>query len=343
MLKIAVFGFFRPDQVRISLPHEREDQLSPVHTQDFMQAIAALAGPGAPTRYRAGAPCFVKLTGVTPQPVYVQALSNEMAPGAGLLNCDGYVPIIDAVKILAPKTIVVALRRLQELHPRAHVILAAGRQNEPEALSSDEIREALGLHRDLPIYPYVPGEPKTAQRLIKRLARYLNDPNRAAAPIFAGTPAPSSARLRVRPATDRERPAAAPSEPHIRGLDHVALATGDLPRALDFYRGLLGFRVVGEVDTGEGVVVTLLDTGRSLLGLYVCTGGTPHAWLPRPGAGHVVLGVTGLEAITDQLTCADVPCLLEPTILAGRTTAAFHDPDGNVVRLVEGEITYTRR
>ena len=28
---------------------------------------------------------------------------------------------------------------------------------------------------------------------------------------------------------------------------------------------------------------------------------------------------------------------------AGRATAAFHDPDGNVIRLVEGEITYTRR
>jgi catechol 2,3-dioxygenase-like lactoylglutathione lyase family enzyme len=179
--------------------------------------------------------------------------------------------------------------------------------------------------------------------LIKRLARYLNDPNRAAAPIFADAPPPRAAPLRVRQVTDRVRPAAPPSEPHIRGLDHVALATTDLARALDFYRGLLGFRMVGEVDTGQGLVVTLLDTGRGLIGLYVCTGDAAGDWLPRPGAGQVALSVTGLEAIADQLICADVPCLLEPTTLAGRATAAFHDPDGNVIRLVEGEITYTRR
>ena len=30
------------------------------------------------------------------------------------------------------------------LHPGADLIIAAGRQNEPDALSSDEIREVLG-------------------------------------------------------------------------------------------------------------------------------------------------------------------------------------------------------
>lgn len=342
MLKIAVFGLFHPDQARMSLPTARSTSRTASSTDDFMRAVAALA-PGAPTGYASGAPCFVKLSGIIAQPVYVQSLSDRMAPGAGLLNCDGYVAIVDAVKILAPRTIENTLRRLHELHPHAHVIIAAGRQNEPDALSSDEIRTVLGLHPDLPVYPYVPGEPKTAQRLVRRLARYISDPQRNAPPIFAGEdPLPAGPT----PAAPEPGQAAAPAapEPHIQGLDHVALAVSDMARALDFYRGLLGFRLVGDQTLANGTAVTFLNMGRSLLGLYQ-TPAAPGSSvpLPRAGAGQIVLGVVGLDDIADQLMCADVPCLLDPAEAGGRRMAYFADPDGNVVGLVEGDPGFKRR
>ncbi|HML24033.1 MAG TPA: VOC family protein [Aggregatilinea sp.] len=340
MLKIAVFGFFHPDQTRVSPSRTREIALTPASTDDFMRAVAALA-PNAPTGYASGAPCFVKLSDVIAQPVYVQSLSDRMAPGAGLLNCDGYVAIVDAVKILAPRTIESALRRLHELHPRAHVIIAAGRQNEPEALSSEEIREVLGLHHDLPVYPYVPGEPKTAQRLIRRLARYISDPARKAPPIFAGSEPPAEPE----PVAEEPLPAAPTApEPHIQGLDHVMLAVRDTARALDFYRGLLGFRVVSDTTLADGTVVNFLDLGRNLLGLCQQPD-SPEGRIPTPpaGTGQIVLRVVGLDDIADQLMCADAPCLLEPTEMSGRRMAYFSDPDGNVIGLVEGETRAKRR
>ncbi|WP_162909546.1 VOC family protein [Aggregatilinea lenta] len=341
MLKIAVFGFFQPDQTRVNPLRAPQPARLSASTDDFMRAIAAQV-PDAPKGYASGAPCFVKLSGIIAEPVYVQSLSDRMAPGAGLLNCDGYVAIVDAVKILAPRTIEAALRRLHEQHPRAHIIIAAGRQNDPDALSSDEIREVLGLHPDLPVYPYVPDEPKTAQRLIRRLARYISDPARNVPPIFAGmelpiepAPAPAEAISSAPPA---------PAEPHIHGLDHTALAVSDTTRALDFYRGLLGFRVVGEKVLADGTTITFVNLGRSLLGLYAAPdAGAESETRPRVGAGHVVLRVVGLDDIADQLICADVPCLLDPDEVAGRRMAYFADPDGNVVGLVEGDPGFKRR
>ena len=341
MLKIAVFGFFHPDQTRVNPLRPRGTTLTPASTDDFMRAVAALA-PNAPTGYASDAPCFVKLVDIIAQPVYVQSLSDRMAPGAGLLNCDGYVAIVDAVKILAPRTIENALRRLHELHPQAHVIIAAGRQNEPEALSSDEIRTVLGLHADLPVYPYVPDQPKTAQRLVRRLARYINDPQRKVPPIFAGTEPPAGVTPVAEPV-----PAATPAapEPHIHGLDHIAVGVSDMARALDFYRGLLGFRVVRETTLADGTLVNFLDMGRSLLGLYQSPPAPDddRGVLPRAGAQQIVLRVVSLDDIADQLVCADVPCLLDPSDMGGRRIAYFSDPDGNVIGLVEGDLRAKRR
>ena len=355
MLKIAVFGFYHADQVRIA-PRDRDQHLSPVHTDELMRIAWELEPPETRVGTDSpGAPCFVKLTRLASQPVYVQSLSDRMAPGAGLLNCDGYVAIIDAVKILAPRTIMTALRRLAELHPGAHVMIAAARQNEPDALSSDEIRSVLGLHPDLPIYPYVPSEPKTVYRMLRRLARYIDDPVRAAAPIFAGnTPvlpaAPTPSETAPAPAAGSE--ASVAPLPQIHGLDHVAITVSDLARALDFYRGLLGFRLLGHLDfpgDEHGFSIAYLDTGRGTLELFSYAGAETLAsgCLPddrQVGLRHLALRVTGIDAVAEQLACAGVPFTLEPTDAAGGVRIAFlTDPDGTLIELIEGDLTYSRR
>ena len=346
MYKIAVFGFYWPDQP--GLPAEDDAPLSPVDTETFMRLVWEMEPVESRVGPSGGAPCFVKLTQVATQPVYVQYLSDRMAPGAGLLRCDGYVAIIDAVKILAPRTIETALHRLATLQPDAHLILAAGRQNEPDALSSDEIREVLGLHPALPVYPYVPSEPKTVHRLIRRLARYIDDPGRAPAPIFAGwepaAPEPTPAEAPASPAVS-EPP---PPLPQVHGIAQVGITVADLTRSLDFYRGLLGFRVLGQFEWPQaGLTITHLDGGRTLLELVSGRDVPPEAWAERaatPGARHITLRVTDLDAIVDQLVCADVPLLHEPdTVMDGVRLAAVADPDGTPILLVEGNIRYTRR
>jgi hypothetical protein len=216
MLKIAVFGFYGPDHAHILPPESRNHHLSPMSTDAFMRAVWAMEPPESRIGDGTGAPCFVKLTGVAAQPVYVQSLSNQMAPGAALLNAAGYVAIIDAVKILAPKTIRRALRRLVDQHPGVPLIIAAGRQHEPDALSSDEIRAVLGLHPDLPVYPYVPDDPKTVHDLIRRLAASITGPTCAAPPVFAGDAVPALPGEAPDTSPAPERPA--PTPPQVHGL-----------------------------------------------------------------------------------------------------------------------------
>ncbi|GIV81362.1 MAG: hypothetical protein KatS3mg051_0716 [Anaerolineae bacterium] len=219
MFKIAVFGFYSPDWNTAGSTRQR----SPVSTRDFMRTVWEMEPPQTRVGDAPDVLGFVKLTTLGTQPVYVQMLGDEMAQGAGLLNCDGYIAIIDAVKILAPRTIHNALRRLADLHPTADLIIAAARQNEPEALSSDEIRSILGLHPSLPIMPYVPDEPKTVHRLMRRMVRYIENPDRVPPPIFAET-RPSHPLLL--PHDDAETPSHQ-GHHHARAAHRAAGSRGD--------------------------------------------------------------------------------------------------------------------
>ena len=350
MLKIAVFGFYSPDQSRPAAT-DGSPHLSPVSTEEFIRTVWEME----PEESRIGATPdalgFVKLTTLTTQPVYVQRLSDDMAHDAGLLACDGYIAIIDAVKILAPRAIHNALRRLRAQHPAADVIIAAGRQHEPDAFSSDEIRQMLGLSPALPIMPYVPGEPKTVHRLIRRLVRYIDNPDRVPPPIFARerTLAPPI------PARDDDSPTPAAQTtiapaPRIERLDHVAIAVTDLERALAFYQGLLGFRPLGQIDLpGEDPPRTLahLDTGRGALALISGAEGSAGRAAEegtRPGPLYVALHVAGLEAIVARLARAGVAVRSAPVSTPyGVRMAEVADPDGTPIRLIEGDFIYSRR
>lgn len=185
MIKIAVFGFYCPED-----SPRGDDCRSPVNTRDFMRIVWELEPAATRIGSHPDTSGFVKLSKVFIRPVYVQGLSDERAAEAGLLKADGYIAIIDAVKVLAPNTIRAALHRLVLLHPRANLILAAGRQNEEDALSSEELRAVLGLHPALPVLPYSPTQPQTVQTLIRRLVRYLDNADRVPPPVFADDAAP---------------------------------------------------------------------------------------------------------------------------------------------------------
>lgn len=351
MLKIAVFGFFHPDT-----DSDHAGLASPLSPDDFMRTVWALEPPDSRVG-RLGvdaAPCFVKLTRMLDQPVYVQLLNEDMAAGAGQLNCDGYVVLLDAVKILAPNAIHHVLHRLHAENPRADLVIAAGRHNEPEALAAEEIRAMLGLHPDLPVYPYVPDDPQTVARVIREVVALMAD-DHPTAPIFAGEEPPPAPVAQAAPVSSTGTPSPAdprPPAPRIHGLDHVAITVSDLERALDFYRGLLGFRLLGHLDFPEeprGFTIAYLETGTGVLELFSFNDAParPSGWDAddtQVGLRHLALRVTGLDAIAEQLECAGVPFTLPPTDAHGGVRICFFtDPDGTLVELVEGDLVYTRR
>ena len=197
-------------------------------------------------------------------------------------------------------------------------------------------------------YHLGPGEPKTVHRLIRRMVRYMDNPDRVPPPIFAGEQASAP------PALARDDGDAAPTPqatitpaPHIERLDHVAIAVSDLERALAFYQGLLGFRPLGQIDLpGEDPPRTLahLDTGRGALALVSGADGKAEAERTRPGPLYVALRVAGLDAIVARLAHAGVAVRSAPVSTGyGVRVAEVADPDGTPIRLIEGDFVYSRR
>jgi len=142
------------------------------------------------------------------------------------------------------------------------------------------------------------------------------------------------------------------------GLDHVAVTSGDLERSIGFYRDLLGLTLrsrgdgfgpaeheITGIDAAEvrwadlelphGQVLELIE--------YVDPRGTPsRPAVNDPGATHISLRVSDIEAIHHRLTDANVSVrsrpvtITEPGEWQGARCFYASDPDGVTVELIEG-------
>jgi catechol 2,3-dioxygenase-like lactoylglutathione lyase family enzyme len=140
----------------------------------------------------------------------------------------------------------------------------------------------------------------------------------------------------------------------IQGIHHTAISTGDLDRALRFYRDLLGFeevfssawevgsedvdRIVGLKDSSARVV--MLKAGNACIELFQYE--TPR---PKPGEArrpvcdhgitHLCLQVTDIDAEYERLKAAGMLFHCPPQAQSGLRVTYGRDPDGNVVELLE--------
>jgi catechol 2,3-dioxygenase-like lactoylglutathione lyase family enzyme len=140
----------------------------------------------------------------------------------------------------------------------------------------------------------------------------------------------------------------------IRGIHHTAISTGDLQRALAFYRDLLGFETVFEAAwpagtetadnitglSGSSAQFAMLRAGNTFIELFQYASPAPSAGDPnRPvcdhGITHICLDVTDVDAEYQRLTAAGMHFHCPPQDLGGARTTYGRDPDGNVVELQE--------
>src|SRR5262245_59824249 len=95
--------------------------------------------------------------------------------------------------------------------------------------------------------------------------------------------------------------------PHIARLLETALYVDDLPSVVDFYRDVLGFRVLDEsprlvaLDAGGSTVLLIFQRGATVSGLM-----TPGGWIPRHdghGPVHLAFAIARetLEPWVDRL------------------------------------------
>ncbi len=138
----------------------------------------------------------------------------------------------------------------------------------------------------------------------------------------------------------------------ILGLHHAALAVPDLQRALDFYCGVVGFRVVMEAELPPGFApmneafgvanaackVRMIRKGGSCLELFEfqdAEAGDARRPVNRIGITHIALVTDDYRRDYDHLAANGVAFNAAPFGEAPQRFAYGRDPFGNVIELLE--------
>src|SRR5690242_11307395 len=143
----------------------------------------------------------------------------------------------------------------------------------------------------------------------------------------------------------------------MRALDHVGLTVADLDRAVDFWCGRLGLRLLGRVtETGPDIAALLggdsveieiadLDAGGGRiieLSRYFRTADRPaRGGCGDPGSCHIALRVDDLDAAVERIQGSPARQISRhPVVLHdpggawdGVACCYIADPDGNIVEL----------
>ena len=126
----------------------------------------------------------------------------------------------------------------------------------------------------------------------------------------------------------------------MRGLLETALYVTDLPRAIVFYRSVLGLKLLGEFDAERGAAFGIGD-GVLLLFRVEDTqrGGDlpPHGAV---GAGHIAFAISAEDRLDWKLWLIESGVAIEAEHRFGPRPPSlyFRDPDGNLLELAVPEI-----
>ena len=138
----------------------------------------------------------------------------------------------------------------------------------------------------------------------------------------------------------------------IMSIHHTAISTGDLERALAFYRDLLGFEMVSELNWPAGVELADTITGlegsaaRSVMlrasngsiELFEFASPAPKRGDPRRpvcdhGITHIAFEVDDIDVEYERLKAAGMSFNCPPQDLGASRVTYGRDPDGNVLEL----------
>jgi len=133
----------------------------------------------------------------------------------------------------------------------------------------------------------------------------------------------------------------------VRAFSHVCVGVSDLERSLDFYRRLLGFDVVFDVELDgsplEAVTGTAGARGRMVGGLVggvmlelLALGATTRAPSgPHLGYTNMSFTVRDLDAVHGRLVDEGYAPAQPPVDIGGVRMFFVQDPDGTPIELIE--------
>jgi catechol 2,3-dioxygenase len=113
----------------------------------------------------------------------------------------------------------------------------------------------------------------------------------------------------------------------VEELDHVYYWTGDMDRAVAFYREVLGLTLVRR----DGENWAVFDAGGRRFALHGGIEGRPVS----PGGATAVFSVADLDRARARLADRGVEFGHEGDVQGYARFASFRDPDGNTVQIIE--------
>lgn len=124
--------------------------------------------------------------------------------------------------------------------------------------------------------------------------------------------------------------------------DHIAFRVADLDRAIEFYTGALGMRLLNrQVDRENKEAFAFLDLDGSRIELLamVDESGEPVPYEPpspaEPFCPHFAVSVDDLDAQLDEIVKNGAKHIKGPMEIPGIVGWAYvADPDGNVIELI---------
>jgi catechol 2,3-dioxygenase-like lactoylglutathione lyase family enzyme len=151
----------------------------------------------------------------------------------------------------------------------------------------------------------------------------------------------------------------------MRAIDHVGLTVADLDRAVEFWCGRLGLRLlhrgtetdpdiasligedsveleIADLDAGDGRIIELIR--------YIRPAGRPvRARSSDPGSSHIALRVDDLDAALERIEGSEARQISRHPVLLhdpggawdGVTCCYIADPDGIIVELIQRPRTGT--
>jgi glyoxylase I family protein len=132
------------------------------------------------------------------------------------------------------------------------------------------------------------------------------------------------------------------SQPLFVAVDHPAIACRDTRRQIDWYRRLLGMRVVAQSDADPPTALMGYDTGLgrgAVIELMPARdAGADPATAARfaPGLRHLALRVADFDGAFEFLRERGVEFLSEPGVATGGgRIVSFRDPEGNELQIVQ--------
>jgi catechol 2,3-dioxygenase-like lactoylglutathione lyase family enzyme len=122
-----------------------------------------------------------------------------------------------------------------------------------------------------------------------------------------------------------------PARPQILGISHVGFFVSDLPKALDFWHGLLGYDESYEHKSPDGSICFLKINDHQFIELFNQQPPARHGYL-----NHIAFTVSSAEQMRLYLVSRGI--LDDPKVLkdiSGASSVTVSDPDGNLVEFVE--------